>query len=156
MEDRVSDRWRDPGHGDFSQALRAGAIESRVGLVDELHFDRADIGIHWQHIFGKIGIEENSKGKRVQVKGPIPDFNRIDWQGRQTIILFDTNVSSNSQVAAARNQLALELVSRGAIVQFIDLQPEDGVNGVDDYLGKPVKLEEVIGKLRHWALNRRK
>ena len=28
--------------------------------------------------------------------------------------------------------------------------------GMDDYLGKPVKLEEVIGKLRHWALNRRK
>jgi CheY-like chemotaxis protein len=27
--------------------------------------------------------------------------------------------------------------------------------GMDDYLGKPVKLEEVIGKLRHWALNRR-
>ena len=26
--------------------------------------------------------------------------------------------------------------------------------GMDDYLGKPVKLEEVIGKLRHWALNR--
>jgi hypothetical protein len=26
---------------------------------------------------------------------------------------------------------------------------------MDDYLGKPVKLEEVIGKLRHWALNRR-
>jgi two-component system sensor histidine kinase/response regulator len=28
--------------------------------------------------------------------------------------------------------------------------------GMDDYLGKPVKLEEVIGKLRHWALNLRK
>ena len=27
--------------------------------------------------------------------------------------------------------------------------------GMDDYLGKPVKLEEVIGKLRNWALNRR-
>ena len=26
--------------------------------------------------------------------------------------------------------------------------------GMDDYLGKPVKLEEVIGKLRHWALQR--
>jgi two-component system sensor histidine kinase/response regulator len=25
--------------------------------------------------------------------------------------------------------------------------------GMDDYLGKPVKLEEVIGKLRHWAVN---
>lgn len=85
---------------------------------------------------GKIGIEENSEGKRVQVKGAIPDVDRIDWQARQTFIVFDTNVSSNASVAAARNQLALELVSRGAIVQFIDLQPEDGVNGIDDYLGK--------------------
>jgi DNA-binding response OmpR family regulator len=26
---------------------------------------------------------------------------------------------------------------------------------MDDYIGKPVKLEELLGKLRKWAMHRR-
>jgi len=85
---------------------------------------------------GKTGIGTNSNGGRQQIKGPIPDFDRIEWTSRQVFIVFDTNVGSNVSVAAARNELANDLTSRGAIVFLIDIEPEDGVNGVDDFLGK--------------------
>lgn len=89
----------------------------------------------WGHR-GKTGIRENAHGKRVQVKGPIPDLDRIEWSGRKVVIVFDTNTATDPMVAAARNELAIELTRRGAAVYFVDIEPESGVNGIDDYIGK--------------------
>ena len=58
--DRVRDGWRDAYHGDFPQALDAGAVELEVRLVDELHLDTADIRVYRRDVFGKIGIEETA------------------------------------------------------------------------------------------------
>jgi putative DNA primase/helicase len=80
------------------------------------------------------GKTNSPTGQRVSVNAPIADLNRIHWDGRKVLIVFDTNVASNPSVAAARNQLAIELVSRRANVHFVDLPEGDAVNGVDDYI----------------------
>jgi replicative DNA helicase len=81
---------------------------------------------------GTIGIERDSNGHGVgNVKGPIPDFDRVAWQGREVLIVFDANAS----VKNARIGLARLLRERGATARLVDL-PDDlsGVNGVDDLL----------------------
>ena len=44
---------------------------------------------------GTIGKTAGPKGERLDVKGPIPDLNRIAWDGRLVFVVFDTNVHSN-------------------------------------------------------------
>src|SRR5262249_11872485 len=85
---------------------------------------------------GKVGIERGPQGERVTVKGVIADIERIAWRGRRVRILFDTNAITNESINAARRELAKELIRRGAFVRLLDLPEEDGINGVDDYLGK--------------------
>jgi predicted P-loop ATPase len=84
---------------------------------------------------GVTGITENANGERVQEKGVIPDFDRVEWQGRTVYLLFDANVITNRMVAAARRGLARELERRGATVYFINVPASENVNGIDDYLG---------------------
>lgn len=87
---------------------------------------------------GKTGSRPNEKGKRVDVKGVIPDFDRVSWKNRRVVIFFDANALSNDQVSRARNQLARELASRGALVFIVDMPGDVGgqpVNGLDDFLG---------------------
>jgi P4 family phage/plasmid primase-like protien len=85
---------------------------------------------------GKVGIERGPQGERVTVKGVIADIERVVWRGRRVRILFDANAVTNSSVNAARRELAKELIRRGAFVRLLDMEPEEGVNGVDDFLGK--------------------
>jgi P4 family phage/plasmid primase-like protien len=87
----------------------------------------------WRGVNGKT---VGPKGDRRDTKGPIGDLSRIDFEGRTVHILFDANTESNASVAIARSQLALELGSRGARVHLVDLPPSDGVNGIDDFLGR--------------------
>lgn len=65
----------------------------------------------------------------------IPDLDRIHWIGRRVTIVFDTNVSTNNGVAAARTALGKELKGRGAEVFFATLPDGQGINGIDDLLG---------------------
>jgi hypothetical protein len=81
-----------------------------------------------------VGKANDAKGSRRDVKGIIPDFDRIAWKGRTVKILFDTNVATNKSVKAARNVLSKELTSRGAVTRFVNLPMDLGVNGVDDLL----------------------
>ncbi len=83
---------------------------------------------------GKIGKTESATGKRQDVKGVLPEFNLIEWNGRVVYIVFDTNVRTNEGVQAARRALAAELNRRGAEVRLVDLPEIGGVNGVDDLL----------------------
>ena len=90
----------------------------------------------------------NSKGERVSVNAPIPDLSRVVWKSRRVHITFDSNVATNPSVAAARNQLAIELIGRGAEVWFVDVPDE--VNGIDDYTANhgPDKTVELIASAR--------
>lgn len=83
---------------------------------------------------GTVGKSNDETGQRCDVKGPIPDLDRITWEGRTVFVIYDTNVRTNDSVAAARRELAKELKSRGAVVKLVDLPQIDGVNGVDDLL----------------------
>jgi len=84
---------------------------------------------------GIVGKVEGPDGERRDVKGPIPDLQRIDWQGRKVAILFDANTETNEGVRIARYSIAKELRSRGAKVFFVDMPNDAGVNGVDDLVG---------------------
>src|SRR5262249_45944623 len=61
MEDGIGNGGGNTRHGHLAEALRAGAVEREVRLIDELHLNGANIGIHRQHIFGEICIEETAE-----------------------------------------------------------------------------------------------
>ncbi len=73
---------------------------------------------NWRSTIGKTN---DAKGARRDVKGVIPDFERITWQGRIVYIIYDTNVATNPNVRAARRELSKELTRRGAKVRFVNL-----------------------------------
>lgn len=84
---------------------------------------------------GCVGKATDQHGARRSVKGVIPDFDRITWEGRTVYVIFDANVTTNDSVEAARNNLAKELERRGALVSYVTIPLSDQVNGVDDLLG---------------------
>ena len=84
---------------------------------------------------GVVGKAEGPDGDRRDLKGPIADLQRINWQGRKVAILFDANTETNESVRIARYSIAKELRTRGAKVFFVDMPNDAGVNGVDDLVG---------------------
>src|SRR6185369_3074407 len=86
-------------------ALRRLSLES-----GELFLPIAIAGV-WS-FRGVVGKDNDAKGARRDVKGIIPDFNRIQWAGRNVGILFDSNVHTNESVRAARDNLSRELKRR--------------------------------------------
>lgn len=86
---------------------------------------------------GTIGKAPGPDGDRRDVKGVIPDLERITWKQRKVTILFDRNVNENESVQAARAMLTTELRKRGADIFWFSW-PSDtpaGVNGIDDLIG---------------------
>lgn len=109
---------------------------SRLAWLDVTNGPRfLPIGIpgvwNWR---GKIGKTTNAGGSRCDVFGPIADLDRIAWENRKVIIVFDANVNTNPSVANARRRLAKELGRRGALVQLVDLPEIENSNGVDELL----------------------
>lgn len=88
---------------------------------------------NWRGVIGKANA---SDGTRVDVKGPIPDLDRLNWAGRLVVIAFDADVKSKPAVQAALTQLTRELAGRGARVLHLrwpdTVAPEH--KGIDDYL----------------------
>lgn len=98
---------------------------------------------------GVVGKANDANGARRDVKGIIPDCERIQWAGRSVGILFDSNVHSNESVSAARACLARELKRRKAKVYCINLPAGIGLNGVDDFLASDSHGPDyVLGLLR--------
>ena len=86
-------------------SLWRAALESGNGTGKPAFLPVGLAGVwSWQ---GTTGAAVNAKGKRVPVKGVIPDMDRIPWTGRRVTILFDVNASTNPKVNAARRDLAL-------------------------------------------------
>jgi hypothetical protein len=85
---------------------------------------------------GTVGKESDAHGNRVDVKGPLPDFDRIEFGSRTVYVSFDSNVHTNEKVRAAETGLARFLAGREANVMLARLPKNCGVNGIDDYLGK--------------------
>ena len=87
---------------------------------------------------GTIGKASDASGARVDVKGVITDIDRVTWTDRAVTILFDSDTSTNSSVAAARRALVADLRQRGALVAAPDLPALDGPDktGFDDLLAQ--------------------
>ena len=85
---------------------------------------------------GTIGKAPDATGTRVDVKGVIPDFDRVTWTGRTVFLLFDSDTATNPSVLAARDYLMRELKRRGAVVTAPDLPRLEGLDktGFDDLL----------------------
>ncbi|HEX9005431.1 MAG TPA: DUF927 domain-containing protein [Blastocatellia bacterium] len=134
---------------------KALALSRFFNEVDETRLVIGLSGVwNWR---GTVGNELGGDGKRYPVKGVIPDFDQIEWKGRTVEIVFDANVKSKPEVAAARRELAKEFVHRGASVRVVDL-PDDieGVNGVDDllFLKGAEFVQEMFETARLSALKR--
>ena len=82
----------------------------------------------------------------MDVRGPIPDLSRIEWNERKVFIVFDANVHTNDSVKWARKGICRELTTRSAKVDFVNLPENCGVNGIDDLLAAwgPVKVHELF------------
>src|SRR5271170_3995217 len=74
---------------------------------------------NWRGKRGKV--EGAHQGSWHDIKGPIADLDLIRWAGREATIIFDSNVTENQNVKAARRHLSRELRERGARVSYLDL-----------------------------------
>lgn len=105
---------------------------------------------------GTVGKSASADGTRTNIKGPIPDLDRIQWQGRTVYILFDSDKQRNPSIQAAERELAKELKSRGAIVRLTDLPDLPGYEktGADDFLahqdGGPDRMLALIQAAREY------
>jgi uncharacterized protein DUF3631/uncharacterized protein DUF3854 len=93
---------------------------------------------------GRIGKQDGPNGERLDEKGPLPDWNLVAWQGRDTVICFDSNYRQNPKVRAGCRALAQHLMSLGASVRIAVLPPGNW-NGLDDYIG--AVGDEVTGAM---------
>ncbi len=84
---------------------------------------------------GTIGKTEGANGERRDVKGVVPDFERIVFKGRRVVIAYDADAEKNPKVRAARNQLTAVLIERGATVGHLEWPIEEG-KGIDDRLAR--------------------
>ena len=82
---------------------------------------------------GVVGKTIGPAGDRQDVKGVIPDFERIAWAGRKVIVAYDADTATNPKVIAARNQLGSVLIQRGATVGYLGWPLTEG-KGIDDRL----------------------
>jgi|CXWL01.1.fsa_nt_gi hypothetical protein len=87
---------------------------------------------------GTVGKTPDPTGARVDEKGVIPDFDRVTWAGRNVVVIFDSDCSTNKNVLAARRGLLAELKRRGARAVTLDLPALDGLGktGFDDLLAQ--------------------
>lgn len=79
----------------------------------------------------------------------LPFFSEFEWSGRDVVVAYDSDASSNPMVVAARNELCRELLSRGALPRVASVlpDPETGAKrGLDDVVvGEgAAALEEML------------
>jgi hypothetical protein len=85
---------------------------------------------------GTVGKTSGPDGERRDIKGVIPDVDKISWRGRDVTIVFDRNAVTNQSVMAALVGLSHELRRRGSIVRRFVWPKHETVNGIDDVVGK--------------------
>ncbi len=94
---------------------------------------------------GTVGKTEGPKGERRDVKGVIPDIERIICKDRRVAIAYDADSEKNPKVRAARSRLTAALIERGATVGYLEWPIEEG-KGIDDRLAK-VGPEKVLADI---------
>jgi hypothetical protein len=104
---------------------------------------------------GTVARAPDATGTRVDVRGVIPDFDRVTWTDREVCVLFDSDTATNPKVLAAGRGLVAELQRRGAHVTAPDLPALDGLGktGVDDLLAHwgPARVVEWLNEKKEKA-----
>jgi putative DNA primase/helicase len=84
------------------------------------------------HCISIPGVDNwHAKGKTTLS----PDLDRIEWKGRPTFIVFDSDAVENENVGRNERELAAALAARGAVVKIVRIP-----HGPPDSEGKPTKL----------------
>jgi hypothetical protein len=73
---------------------------------------------------GKTGKLPGEDGSPRDEKGWITDLARLNWAKRRAYVVYDSNVHTNSNVAAARRILTRELIARDAQVLWVNVPSE--------------------------------
>lgn len=80
----------------------------------------------------------------------LPQLQAIKWNGRDVVVVFDSDAATNPGVVSAQRRLAGELVALGAKPRIASLTPGDGGEkmGLDDFLllRGPDAFKEVVDK----------
>ena len=86
----------------------------------------------------------------LQNKLVIEDFRDIPLKGRDAVIVYDSDVTSNPKVMMARDCLAAALQRRGARVTWSDLPTARGdeKQGVDDYFANGRTRDDFLATIR--------
>lgn len=95
---------------------------------------------------GTVGKTTGPDGDRRDIKGVLPDFERIAWKDRRVVIAYDADAEQNPKVRAARAALTATLVERGATVGVLDWPVSEG-KGIDDWLAN-VGLDRFLSALQ--------
>ena len=88
-----------------------------------------------QHGFPCIGLVGVYGWKSKRQEGLLPALEAIAWQGRQTRIVFDSDIADKPEVQEAESRLAKLLCDRGAVVKVVRLP-----HGPPDASDKPTKM----------------
>ena len=111
------------------------------------------------HGFPTIGLAGVWSWKDGRSGGMLPELEAINWRGRNTFIVFDSDVVLKDPVKKALEALCNALTEKGANVRVATLPMDlDGSkNGADDFLVKYGReaLRQLLGKARDSHKNRK-
>ena len=133
---------------DVPGAVRAAVLDANEPLCFVEGWKKARaLASHSVAVIGLSGVWNFSGKTPDGWSSPLEDFRHIPLKGRRVLIVFDSDVSTNLNVRAARERLRDLLSGHGAQVQYVDLPPlPDGSKcGVDDYLLTHTVARDLFG-----------
>jgi hypothetical protein len=133
---------------DVPSAVRAAVLDANEPLVFTEGWKKARaLASHGVAVVGLSGVWNFAGQTPDGHSAPLEDFRHIPLKGRHVLIVFDSDVSTNLNVRAARERLRDLLKGHGARVQYVDLPPlPDGSKcGADDYLLTHTAARDLFG-----------
>lgn len=93
-------------------------------------------------------VHLNAKEARLIAEEVVPELLEISWRGRSVVLIFDSDVESNLEVAQAAFDFAAWMEDRGAAVRQVfvpsDERSPDRKRGLDDWLVADPDAAELL------------
>lgn len=124
-------------------------------LITEGELKAACAAKHGYNCMALGGVNTWSSAKRnIALLEPLP---QLDWRGRSVIIIFDSDASTNPNVARAQVSLAKMLLALGALPKVATLPPalNGEKQGLDDFLMAGHSLQPILAEVRSLELGDR-
>jgi hypothetical protein len=117
----------------YAQWAQLCADASKPLYITEGEFKAACAAKHDLPCIGLGGVNAWCSVRNEQ--DLIPDLEAINWEQRETFIIFDSDILSKPQVASALRRLCSKLTERGAIPLIVHLpESDEGKTGLDDFI----------------------